>query len=456
MSNPILNFEFNKNHSYDNSGFHHFFYLDSYQNVLSKEKYKFAKSFYDGYAFVYKYDKSWDIINTVGDSAINKFKFSRIIKIALNHIAPKDKFFIKNYVVRHNLIISVNCYEIKKEFDALNIKLKYFPKNLNRQGFLLINRYDSGMLLSLIEDYSLPGNGLIAIKHFDEDWGFISVESFNRHWLDRYKFEQRFDFASGFVSGLAKVKKNGYYGFIDTNGNFVINPIYDDARSFSKGFAAVAIANCRQLDGWKEGQRKTDLAWNFIDKNNKKYLQKSKENLSSIDKNLNYYFEDSSSMYTSAYENLNPNYFNELRLEGIGCSNNFIGRPHSDFWYNSNILGQLSPSYITEFLTAQITDELGFKGWFGSYYNIINRREKLKAETIFIDFDTTQTELDFINDSNSLEIKYGTDYTSNEWKSMNQSENFNSRSNYDDITDWSNYNDNLDMDQQDVDFWNQF
>ncbi len=34
--------------------------------------------------------------------------------------------------------------------------------------------------------------------------------------------------------------------------------------------------------------------------------------------------------------------------------------------------------------------------------------------------------------------------------------NYDNRDSYEDVTDWSHYNDNLDMDQQDIEFWNQF
>ncbi|MEI7491340.1 MAG: WG repeat-containing protein [Bacteroidota bacterium] len=463
MPYPILKFEFNKDTYHDNSWFHKFFYEDYYGNTLSKEKYKYAKSFFDGYAFVYKYDKKWDIINPIGESVLKTFRFSKIINTAFNCISPNNEFFLKNYIIRHNLIVSVDCGQLKKEFDSLNIKVKGYPDDLNRKGCLLINRYDGGMLISLIEDFSLPGNGLIAVKHFDKEWGFISVESFNRHLLGKFKFDETFEFACGFNDGLAKVKKDGYFGFIDTTGKLIVPAIYDDARSFSEGYAAVAIAKCRKLKDWNTGTYISDFAWNFIDKNNEKLLNKPKDNLSRINENKNYYFEDNSSMYSSAYENLNPNYFKEHSLEGIVCSNNFIGRPFADFWYGSTIFGQFSPRYIVDFLTAQISDELGFKKWFvdlsqksTSAYLYLNSRKEVEAETLYIDFDTTQMEIDYIKGFNSLETKYGFDYTSGNWKTKKKDNEYSSRANEVDNIDWSNYDDNLDMDQQSIDFWNQF
>lgn len=48
-----------------------------------------------------------------------------------------------------------------------------------------------------------------------------------------------FDYASPFSDGLAKVSLNKKWGYIDSNGKLVIPLIYDDAISFSYGFARV-------------------------------------------------------------------------------------------------------------------------------------------------------------------------------------------------------------------------
>ena len=41
------------------------------------------------------------------------------------------------------------------------------------------------------------------------------------------------------AEGYAAIKKNGKWGFVDINGKVVIEPKYENARSFSNGNAAI-------------------------------------------------------------------------------------------------------------------------------------------------------------------------------------------------------------------------
>ena len=101
---PILKLNYNRNTYYDNSWFQNFYFEDYYGNLISKNKYKFAKSFNDGYAFVYGYDKNWDIINSIGNSVLKDFSTPTIkaVEMAFKCVSPKDGFFLKNYVLQKN------------------------------------------------------------------------------------------------------------------------------------------------------------------------------------------------------------------------------------------------------------------------------------------------------------------------------------------------------------------
>lgn len=56
-----------------------------------------------------------------------------------------------------------------------------------------------------------------------------------------YTLEGEWEGAKNFSEGFAAVKKDGKWGYIDTNGTVVIEPKYDGANSFSEGLAAVQL-----------------------------------------------------------------------------------------------------------------------------------------------------------------------------------------------------------------------
>ena len=53
--------------------------------------------------------------------------------------------------------------------------------------------------------------------------------------------EISFDEVRAFQDGPAAVKRNGKWGYVDTNGDMIIDFTYEDATSFSNGLAAVKI-----------------------------------------------------------------------------------------------------------------------------------------------------------------------------------------------------------------------
>ncbi len=52
-----------------------------------------------------------------------------------------------------------------------------------------------------------------------------------------------FDTAESFQEGLAAVRVDGKYGFVDMHGNFAVEPIFDYALSFRHGLAFVILSN---------------------------------------------------------------------------------------------------------------------------------------------------------------------------------------------------------------------
>jgi len=75
--------------------------------------------------------------------------------------------------------------------------------------------------------------------------GLVLITSRNKFgYMDsagRVIVEPMFDQADDFSEGLAAVQTNGKWGFIDRAGNIVIEPKFDSTRGFSEGLASVQV-----------------------------------------------------------------------------------------------------------------------------------------------------------------------------------------------------------------------
>ena len=84
-------------------------------------------------------------------------------------------------------------------------------------------------------------DGLAPVK-IEGKWGYINK-------LDLLVIPPKFDEAWGFSEGIACVKVGDKYGYIDKMGKYVLPLQYNAARSFSKGIAQIEIdGNKRYID----------------------------------------------------------------------------------------------------------------------------------------------------------------------------------------------------------------
>lgn len=70
-------------------------------------------------------------------------------------------------------------------------------------------------------------------------------------------FPHNYDEIGDFVEGMAKVKLNGMWGFINTKGTEIISPKYKAVENFENGLSLV----------------KTSKSAGFIDKNGNEYWE---------------------------------------------------------------------------------------------------------------------------------------------------------------------------------------
>ena len=147
-------------------------------------------------------------------------------------------------------LLGVNFYEVFKPStlfkDRLDKALSLF-KNGDFSGF----DYISGFV-----------NGIAKVK-LNRKCNFIRTDG-------KFLFEQWFDLLSNFdKNGLAGVRLNNKWNFIDVNGNFISEHWFDEIDDFNNGFAKVRLNN----------------KWNFINIYGKLVSQQWFDNIHDFDEN---------------------------------------------------------------------------------------------------------------------------------------------------------------------------
>ena len=168
-------------------------YADAKGEVVISADYSSATDFYNGHALVVRKGKNF-IVNKNGD-----------IKAVSFNIDENVVFFDNG------------AGYIKGD----NGKLKFFDKGLNVSSceYLEINEFVGGIARAKDSD----GNVLLINEKGDKV-------------LDLKSYED----AGNFSEGLAWVKKNGKYGYVDLSGNLVIDTLFTYASDFNSECAYVA------------------------------------------------------------------------------------------------------------------------------------------------------------------------------------------------------------------------
>jgi hypothetical protein len=104
-------------------------------------------------------------------------------------------------------------------------------------------------------------NGNIAIIELNQKFGIIDIRSGSEICVPKY------DIISPFICDLSLVKLNNKWGFINTNGEVVIELKYDNAWSFIDDFAKVGVNNKYGIIN-KRGELVIDLIYDIIEIDN--------------------------------------------------------------------------------------------------------------------------------------------------------------------------------------------
>ena len=126
----------------------------------------------------------------------------------------------------------INCYEISDEVNGYG---EFYRVHLNGKYNFLHKKHNTLLLLcrrwyNMMYRFS---EGLAKVK-LNDKWGFINKDG-------REVIPCKYDWVNLFLKGLAKVKLNRKYGYIDRTGREVIPCKYDGINAFSEGLAKVEL-----------------------------------------------------------------------------------------------------------------------------------------------------------------------------------------------------------------------
>ena len=202
-------------------------YRDSYGNRITYIKYEEARDFSEGLAVV-KLNGKYGYIDRGGDE-VTPFKYDNAwdlykgaAKVMLNgKYGYLDNQGNEKYSPEYDII---EYFDDEFKYRILTDESDYLDSNGNR---IVPYEYEDFFVFDTI------GEGLAAVK-LNGKWGFINRQE------DRVT-PIKYDDVWKFKEGRAVVKLYGRYGYVDRYGDEVIPSIYDDAWDFNEGVAPVKL-----------------------------------------------------------------------------------------------------------------------------------------------------------------------------------------------------------------------
>lgn len=199
-------------------------FIDKSGKIISRREFDQAFQFKQNFAVVASGNKM-GYLNKYGD-----LPFGLIFNTAYdfnNGLAPVIYQGKANYINERGKILSSQGWDKtfipEQEVGVFEIQGK--RGYVDKQGNVIQNRFYKNA-------YSFSEGLAAACDLNSEKWGFIDL---NGNW----KIEPQFDQAKSFVENRAAVKLGQKWGYIDQKGKFLLNPNFDDAYDFSEGFAIV-------------------------------------------------------------------------------------------------------------------------------------------------------------------------------------------------------------------------
>ncbi|MCK9205120.1 MAG: WG repeat-containing protein [Bacteroidales bacterium] len=203
-----------------------FGYIDMTGQVRVPFIYAYGSNFHDGFAAVI-------LGNKVGAIDVNGNVVIPIIYDEISLFSEGLAFAYKQGQKR-GYITPSNEYKFQGDYLQGSVFM-YGRAPVEDQDSRLIGFIDTTgqyVIPPVYTAVNIFSEGLAAVR-FDNKWGFINTSG---KTVIKPQFD---DVAAGFCNGLAPVGKNGQWGYINRSGSFVITPQFDDADIFYCDLARV-------------------------------------------------------------------------------------------------------------------------------------------------------------------------------------------------------------------------
>ncbi len=204
-------------------------YVDHKGKFVINPQFKHASAFHDGLALVYTFDDKAGYINKEG-----KFTIPAVYAHG-THFCNGMAFVVSECSTP--ICIDVNGKELFHTTEDILETERFSQEGLARfvamddiSGFM-----DKSGKITIPAQYTTtqnPHEGLILVRSDNGEYGFVNTQG-------QDVINPQFDGAMLFQEGLAAVKIGKQWGYIDHKGSIVINPQFDAVQPFKNGLASV-------------------------------------------------------------------------------------------------------------------------------------------------------------------------------------------------------------------------
>lgn len=214
-------------------GHYRYTYMDTKGKLLGEPRYLAATNYSEGYAAIQGNNKNWMIVNKRFVATANNLPYDEVYHFhdGLARVRVGERYgFIDT---AGNLEIPMQDFWCDDFSEGLCV-----IKKGGRFGYMdMTGKVVIPCRFTYAEAFSW-GVALVSESAPDES-GMVTERGVIDHDGNFLVEEKKFDFIETFSEGYAVAVKDGKYGFITANGRVVIPMVYEKARSFHDGYAAV-------------------------------------------------------------------------------------------------------------------------------------------------------------------------------------------------------------------------